>query len=98
MDAHSRFPFFQTTARLFHRMPSATRMRSDLKRMLTARDNDVRTFVLAWCVNGETIGHLSLKDIVTGDSGSIHLHMWPSDLRGKRSWFASVLSRSSSFV
>ena len=33
------------------RMPSATRVRSDLKRMLTARDNDVRTFVLAWCVN-----------------------------------------------
>ena len=65
------------------RMPSATRMRSDLKRMLTARDNDVRTFVLAWCVNGETIGHSSLKDIVPGDSGSIHLHMWRADLRGK---------------
>ena len=46
------------------RMPSATRVHSDLKRMLTARDNDVRTFVLAWCVNGEAIGHSSLKDIV----------------------------------
>lgn len=35
------------------RMPSATRVRSDLKRMLTARNRDVGTFVLAWCVNGE---------------------------------------------
>lgn len=65
------------------RMPSATRVHSDLKRMLTARDNDVRTFVLAWCVNGEAIGHSSLKDIVPGDSGSIHLHMWRADLRGE---------------
>ena len=65
------------------RMPSATRMRSDLERMLTARNNDVRTFVLAWCVNGEAIGHSSVKDIVPGDSGSIHLHMWRTDLRGK---------------
>ena len=65
------------------RMPSATRVRSDLKRMLTARDNDVRTFVLAWCVNGEAIGHSSLKDIVPGDSGSIHLHMWRADLRSE---------------
>jgi RimJ/RimL family protein N-acetyltransferase len=65
------------------RMPSATRMRSDLERMLTVRNRDVRTFVLAWCVNGEAIGHSSLKDIVPGDSGSIHLHMWHTDLRGK---------------
>ena len=28
-------------------------------------------------------GHSSLKDIVPGDSGSIHLHMWRADLRGK---------------
>ena len=39
--------------------------------------------VLAWCVNGEAIGHSSLKDIVPGDSGSIHLHMWRADLRGE---------------
>jgi len=65
------------------RMPSATRMRSDLGRIVTARNKDVGTFVLAWCVNGETIGHSSLKDIVPGDSGSIHLHLWRADLRAK---------------
>jgi RimJ/RimL family protein N-acetyltransferase len=65
------------------RMPSAAQMRSDLEAMLAAPDNGVRSFVLAWCVNGEAIGHSSLKDIVPRDSGSIHLHMWRADLRGK---------------
>jgi RimJ/RimL family protein N-acetyltransferase len=65
------------------RMPSAASMRSDLERMLASRNKDVRTFVLAWCVNGKAIGHSSLKDIVPGHSGSIHLHLWRTDLRGK---------------
>jgi RimJ/RimL family protein N-acetyltransferase len=67
----------------FNRVPSATQMRSDLEAMLTAQNNAVHSFVLAWCMNGEAIGHSSLKDIVLGDSGSVHLHVWRADLRGK---------------
>src|SRR5262249_57231712 len=52
--------------------------RCSLRRMM-----ECAVFVLAWCINGEVIGHSSLKDIVLGDSGSIHLHMWRADLRGK---------------
>lgn len=65
------------------RLPSPDRMRSDLEAMLAAADENVRSFVLVWCINGEAIGHSSLKDIVAGESGSIHLHMWRADLRGK---------------
>ena len=65
------------------RLPSADRMRSYLEAMLAGADESVRSFVLAWCVNGEAIGHSSLKDIVPGESGSMHLHMWRADLRGK---------------
>jgi RimJ/RimL family protein N-acetyltransferase len=65
------------------RVPSATRMRSDLEAMIAAPVDQLRSFILAWCVDGETIGHSSLKDIVPGDSGRIHLHMWRADLRGK---------------
>jgi RimJ/RimL family protein N-acetyltransferase len=65
------------------RVPSAARMRSDLEAMLAAPNDGVRSFVLAWCINGEAIGHSSLKDIVPADFGSIHLHMWRADLRGK---------------
>jgi RimJ/RimL family protein N-acetyltransferase len=65
------------------RLPSATQMRSDLEAMLAAPPDSARSFVLAWCINGEAIGHSSLKDIVPAEFGSIHLHMWRADLRGK---------------
>lgn len=65
------------------RVPSATRLRSDLEAMIAAPLDRIRSFVLAWCVDGKAIGHSSLKNIVPGDFGSIHLHMWRADLRGK---------------
>ena len=65
------------------RVPSATQMRSDLEAMIAAPVDQIRTSILAWCVDGKAVGHSSLKDIVPGDFGSIHLHMWRADLRGK---------------
>jgi RimJ/RimL family protein N-acetyltransferase len=65
------------------RVPSAIRLRSDLEAMIAAPLDRLRSFVLAWCVDGKTIGHSSLKDIVPGDFGSIHLHIWHADLRGR---------------
>jgi RimJ/RimL family protein N-acetyltransferase len=65
------------------RVPSATRLRSELELMIVTPLDRLRSFVLAWCIDGKTIGHSSLKDIVPGDSGRIHLHMWRADLRGK---------------
>src|SRR5215510_6755138 len=65
------------------RVPSAVQLRSDLEAMIAAPLDRVRSFVLAWCVDGKAIGHSSLKDIVLGDFGSIHLHMWRANLRGK---------------
>jgi len=65
------------------RVPSAAQMRYDLEAMIATPLDRLRTFVLAWCLDGKTIGHSSLKDIVPGDFGSIHLHMWRADLRGR---------------
>jgi RimJ/RimL family protein N-acetyltransferase len=64
-------------------VPSASRLRSELEVMIAAPLDQLRSFVLAWCLDGKTIGHSSLKGIVPGDFGSIHLHMWRTDLRGK---------------
>ena len=64
-------------------VPSAAQLRSDLEAMIATPVDRLRSFVLAWCVDGKTIGHSSLKDIVPGEFGSIHLHMWRADLRGK---------------
>jgi RimJ/RimL family protein N-acetyltransferase len=66
-----------------NRVPSATQLRSELNKMIATPRDCPSTFVLAWCVDGETIGHSSLKDIVPGEVGSTHLHMWRTDLRGK---------------
>lgn len=65
------------------RVPSASQLRSDLEAMIATPLDRLRSFVLAWCVDGKTIGHSSLKDIVPGDFGSVHLHMWRADVRGK---------------
>ena len=65
------------------RVPSATRLRSELELMIVTPLDRLRSFVLAWCIDGKTIGHSSLKDIVPREFGSIHLHMWRADLRGK---------------
>jgi len=65
------------------RVPPATRLRSDLEAMIATPADQLRSFILAWCVDGKAIGHSSLKDIVPGDSGSIHLHMWRADLWGR---------------
>jgi RimJ/RimL family protein N-acetyltransferase len=65
------------------RVPPAAQMRSDLEGMIASPVDRLRSFVLAWCLDGKTIGHSSLKDIVPGDVGSIHLHMWRGDLRGR---------------
>ena len=65
------------------RVPSPPRLRSDLEAMIAAPLDRLRSFVLAWCIDGKAIGHSSLKDIVQANFGSIHLHMWRADLRGK---------------
>ena len=65
------------------RVPPAAQLRSDLEAMIATPLDRLRSFVLAWCVDGKTIGHSSLKDIVPGEVGSIHLHMWRADLRGQ---------------
>ena len=65
------------------RVPSVSQMRSDLQSMVATPVDQLHTFVLAWCFDGKAIGHSSLKDIVPGEFGSMHLHMWRADLRGK---------------
>ena len=65
------------------RVPTADRMRSDLEAMVGTPEGQARSFVLAWCVDGKSIGHSSLKEILSGESGTMHLHIWRADLRGR---------------
>lgn len=62
------------------RIPSPARLRADVEAILASPAP--RTFILAWCIDGKVIGHSSLKDIMPGEFGTMHLHMWRTDLRG----------------
>jgi RimJ/RimL family protein N-acetyltransferase len=65
------------------RLPSPEQMRWDLDVITNESIEKLSNFILVWCVNGEAVGHSSLREIVRGESASVHLHMWRADLRGK---------------
>lgn len=46
-------------------------------------DEDATSAYLAWLVDGLPIGFSSLKGIVRGESGGMHLHMWEPSVRGR---------------
>src|SRR5713101_1390965 len=80
------------------RVPSAARMRSDLEAMLIAPDDEVRSFVLAWCINGEAI-----RPFITQRhrAGRLWQHSFAHVARGfawQRARPASFLSGSSRFL
>jgi len=63
------------------RIPSPENLRADAEAIIASPAPT--TFILAWCIDGEVIGHSSLKDIIPGAFGTMHLHMWRTDLRGQ---------------
>jgi RimJ/RimL family protein N-acetyltransferase len=62
------------------RIPSPAQLRADVEAVIASPAP--RTFMLAWCNDDKVIGHSSLKDILPGEFGTMHLHMWCTDLRG----------------
>jgi RimJ/RimL family protein N-acetyltransferase len=65
------------------RVPPPEQMRKDLEVMTTKSIEQLTNFILVWCLDGEAVGHSSLREIVRGEGASVHLHMWRADLRGK---------------
>lgn len=57
--------------------------RKNLLATISANQNEARSFYMVWLVDNEPIGYSSLKDIMYGDHGGMHLHMWTPVARGK---------------
>ena len=57
--------------------------RKNLHELIQTPLAQAKVFYLIWEVESEAIGFNSLKNIVFGDSGEMHLHMWRKDFRGK---------------
>jgi RimJ/RimL family protein N-acetyltransferase len=72
-------PEIQRMGVAIERVPSPAQMRTELEAAIAKGACPI----LVWCANGMAIGHSSLKDVRPGEFGSIHLHMWRSDFRGK---------------
>ena len=65
------------------KLPSEAQFRADLERILPTPPRQSSTFYLIWLVDGHPVGFNSLKRIVYGESGDMHLHMWDAGIRGK---------------
>jgi len=65
------------------KMPSRDVWQADLERILATPERQAKTFYLIWLVDGQPIGFNSLKNIVHGKHGEMHLHIWQSGSRGK---------------
>lgn len=65
------------------RLPSRVHWLTSLEATLRTPAAQATTFYLAWLVDGDAIGHASVKNIRHGGSADIHLHMWSAPHRGQ---------------
>lgn len=64
-------------------LPSQEKMRKDLHEIARKAPGQAQASYMIWEVDRLAIGFSSLKDIVVGQCGGIHLHMWHQPSRGK---------------
>jgi RimJ/RimL family protein N-acetyltransferase len=63
--------------------PPEAKYRARMAEVLAMPESEVKAFALIWEVDGRSIGFCTIKDLVLGDKGSMHLHMWEATARGK---------------
>ena len=65
------------------KLPGRAQWGENLERILATPDRQASTFYLIWVVDRQPIGFSSLKNIVYGERGEMHLHIWDKASRGK---------------
>jgi len=65
------------------KLPPASEYRRSLLDLVDVAPERATTYYSIWLLNGDPIGHSSLKDIVFEETGSQHLHIWKTLERGK---------------
>ena len=64
-------------------IPSASDIEKDYQIELAKDDKEKSFFSYIWLVDSKAVGYSTLKDIEFAGSGSLHLHMWSAEHRGK---------------
>src|SRR5262249_27025517 len=82
--------FYKGTPEFYERMgldssklPSPDVYRAGLATMVGQPPETAKACYSIWVLDGEPIGHSSLKEIEYGKFGSQHLHVWKAPERGK---------------
>lgn len=65
------------------KLPQREEFEASLGRILETPDAVCQTYYLIWLLDDTPIGFSSLKNIVHGKTGAIHLHIWDSSFTGK---------------
>jgi RimJ/RimL family protein N-acetyltransferase len=65
------------------KIPARVVWQANLEKVLTTPVREARVFYLTWLVDGHALGFNSLKNIVYGETGEMHLHVWDKASRGK---------------
>jgi RimJ/RimL family protein N-acetyltransferase len=65
------------------KIPAKEQLTASLLRLCATPESELPNFYSVWLVDGRAVGYSSLKNIVHGDRGEMHLHMWDDSLRGK---------------
>jgi RimJ/RimL family protein N-acetyltransferase len=65
------------------RLPAADELRSSFLEMLATAPADRSWSCHIWLLDDQPVGMATLKDITPAREGSMHLHMWRRDARGK---------------
>jgi [ribosomal protein S5]-alanine N-acetyltransferase len=65
------------------RVPPAEQLQRQLLTLCDSNPQAVNSFYLIWIASGKPLGYASLKSIVRGERGDMHLHMWDQSGRGR---------------
>lgn len=62
-------------------MPTREQFTGKLEEQLALPYTQKRAYALIWELNGKPVGHSNLNPVTYGDAGSMHLHIWSSEMR-----------------
>jgi len=65
------------------KVPPPATLQRQLEALIDVAARDADTAYVVWLVDGRAVGFNSLKNIVFGERGDMHLHMWDAAERGK---------------
>src|ERR1700733_2734263 len=65
------------------KIPNEAYLRKMLSQQLSQPYQEKRAYCIIWQADGKPIGHSNLNPVIFGEAGTMHLHLWNSEVRKK---------------